>query len=108
MMRQLRYRDVECRFPGCGSRRFTQAHHVVWWGDGGPTDLDNLVLVCFFHHRLVHEHGWKMERDREGRVRWFRPDGSRHMPPMSVRPGPPTISGTRSRALTRAGPLEPT
>jgi hypothetical protein len=108
MMRQLRYRDVECRFPGCGSRRFTQAHHVVWWGDGGSTDLDNLVLVCFFHHRLVHEHGWKMERDREGRVRWFRPDGSRHMPPMSVRPGPPTISGTRSRALTRAGPLEPT
>ncbi|TMK90804.1 MAG: DUF222 domain-containing protein [Actinobacteria bacterium] len=31
MMRQLRYRDVECRFPGCGARRFTQAHHIVWW-----------------------------------------------------------------------------
>src|SRR6059058_1325663 len=57
MMRQLRYRDVECRFPGCGARRFTQAHHIVWWKEGGPTDLDNLVLVCFFHHKLVHELG---------------------------------------------------
>ena len=48
VMRQLRYRDRECRFPGCGARRFTQAHHIVWWENGGRTDLDNLVLVCFF------------------------------------------------------------
>lgn len=108
MMRQLRYRDVECRFPGCGSRRFTQAHHVVWWSDGGTTDLDNLVLVCFFHHRLVHEHGWTMERDQDGGVRWFRPDGSRQVPPSSFGVGPPISSGTRVRALARAGPLEPT
>jgi hypothetical protein len=92
MMRQLRYRDVECRFPGCESRRFTQAHHVVWWGDGGTTDLDNLVLVCVFHHRLVHEHGWKIERDGDGNVRWLRPNGSRN------------VRTTRSSA--RAGPLE--
>jgi hypothetical protein len=78
MMRQLRYRDVECRFPGCGARRFTQAHHIVWWGDGGRTDPDNLLLVCFFHHKLVHEHGWKVERDAPGDVRWFRGDGSRY------------------------------
>ncbi len=78
MMRQLRYRDVECRFPGCGARRFTQAHHVVWWGDGGQTDLDNLVLVCFFHHRLVHEHGWRVQRDAGGRLRWLRPNGAIH------------------------------
>jgi hypothetical protein len=78
MMRQLRYRDVECRFPGCGARRFTQAHHVVWWGDGGTTDLDNLVLVCFFHHRLVHEHGWGVRRDGSGGVRWIRPGGSEY------------------------------
>jgi hypothetical protein len=108
MMRQLRYRDVECRFPGCGSRRFTQAHHVVWWGDGGSTDLDNLVLVCFFHHRLVHEHGWTMERSQDGGVRWFRPDGSRHVSPRSVGPVRPGSSGTRVGAMARAGPLGPT
>jgi hypothetical protein len=45
MLRQIRYRDQECRFPGCGSRRFTQAHHIVWWERGGRTDLDNLVLL---------------------------------------------------------------
>src|SRR5204862_7986770 len=35
MVRQLRYRDRECTFPGCGSRRFAQAHHIVWWRRGG-------------------------------------------------------------------------
>jgi hypothetical protein len=80
MLRQLRYRDGECRFPGCGARRFTQAHHVVWWGDGGTTDLENLVLVCFFHHRLVHEHGWRLSRQDDGRVRWLRPNGEPFVP----------------------------
>jgi hypothetical protein len=46
ILRQLRYRDRECRCPGCGARRFTQAHHVRWWRHGGRTDLDNLVLVA--------------------------------------------------------------
>jgi hypothetical protein len=85
MMRHLRYRDHECRFPGCGARRFTQAHHIVWWERGGPTDLDNLVLVCTFHHKLVHEYGWAVSRDADDAVRWFRPDGSRY----HARPGPP-------------------
>ncbi len=49
MLRLLRYRDQECRFPGCESRRFTQAHHITWWSRGGRTDLDNLVLLCTFH-----------------------------------------------------------
>lgn len=79
MMRQLRYRDVECRFPGCGARRFTQAHHIVWWEQGGPTDLDNLLLVCWFHHKLVHEYGWVLRLDPDGAVGWFRPDGTRYV-----------------------------
>ncbi len=79
MMRQLQYRDVECRFPGCGARRFTQAHHIVWWEQGGPTDLDNLLLVCWFHHKLVHEYGWVLRRHPDGAVGWFRPGGTRYV-----------------------------
>ncbi len=85
MLRQLRYRDHECTFPGCGARRFTQAHHVVWWDKGGRTDLDNLVLVCSFHHKLVHEYGWSLQRERDGTVIWFLPDGTCYR----AGPGPP-------------------
>ena len=81
MLRQLRYRDSECRFPGCGARRFTQAHHIEWWERGGRTDLDNLLLVCTFHHKLVHEFGWTVSRAREGTVRWSHPDGTRYRGP---------------------------
>jgi hypothetical protein len=83
MLRQLRYRDHGCTFPGCGTRRFTHAHHVVWRQNGGPTDLKNLVLVCSFHHRLVHEYGWSIQRNSDGTTRWFHPDGTRY------RAGPP-------------------
>jgi hypothetical protein len=79
MIRQVRYRDRECRFPGCGARRFTEAHHIVWWRHGGRTDLDNLVLICSFHHRLVHEHGWSVGREPDGGVTWRRPNGARYL-----------------------------
>ncbi|HEY7659184.1 MAG TPA: DUF222 domain-containing protein [Actinomycetota bacterium] len=85
MVRHLKYRDGECRFPGCGSRRYTQAHHIVWWENGGPTDLENLVLVCTFHHRLVHEYGWRVRRDGDGTVSWFRREGQ----PYRAGPDPP-------------------
>jgi hypothetical protein len=88
MVRQLRYRDRECRFPGCGTRRFAQAHHIRWWGQGGRTELANLVLICSFHHKLVHEHGWSIKRTADGDVRWFRPDGIRYRagpaPPIAI------------------------
>jgi hypothetical protein len=84
MVRQLRRRDGECTFPGCGHRAFTEGHHIVWWERGGRTDLENLVLTCTFHHRLVHEHGWSLSRDpADGTVTWHRPDGTPH------RAGPP-------------------
>src|SRR5436305_1480673 len=44
-------------------------HHLVHWADGGPTKLDNLGLVCRTHHRKVHEEGWKLRREKDGR--WF-------------------------------------
>jgi hypothetical protein len=88
MVRQLRYRDRECRFPGCGTRRFTQAHHIRFWGEGGRTELENLVLICSFHHKLVHEYGWRIRREHTGEVRCARPDGTRYRagpsPPMRL------------------------
>jgi hypothetical protein len=78
MLRALRHRDGGCRFPGCGTRRFTHAHHIRWWSGGGRTDLDNLVMVCSFHHTLVHEHGWRIRRDPDGTVSWFHPNGVRY------------------------------
>jgi hypothetical protein len=86
MIRQLRYRDVECKFPGCGARRFTKAHHIRWWEHGGSTDLDNLLLVCTFHHKLVHEYEWSVVR-KDGSVLWFRPNRS----PYRAGPAPPPI-----------------
>jgi hypothetical protein len=106
MMRQLRYRDRECVFPGCGDRRFAHAHHVRWWSRGGRTDLDNLVLVCTFHHRLVHELGWRLQRRPGGKVWWFRPDGTRHRsgpaPPISE--DSPTTQASGGQQLLRAPP----
>jgi len=78
MVRQVRYRDRGCRFPGCGTRAFTEAHHIRWWRHGGRTHLTNLVLICSFHHRLVHEYGWGLAREPDGQVRWLRPDGTRY------------------------------
>ena len=78
MLRQLRYRDHGCTFPGCGTRSFVEGHHIAWWTHGGKTDLDNLALVCSWHHKLVHEYGWSLVRRRDGTIRWYRPDGRRY------------------------------
>ncbi len=80
MRRLLRHRDRVCQHSGCGSTRFLQAHHIVEWSRGGATDLDNLILLCSFHHKLVHEYGWHVTRDPDGTVTWFRRDGTRYEP----------------------------
>jgi hypothetical protein len=79
LRRQLLYRDHGCTFPGCGRRAFVQAHHIWAWEEGGATDHDNLVLVCHFHHKLVHEFSWSVALNGE-RAEWFRADGSRYDP----------------------------
>lgn len=64
--RALLRRDGGCAFPGCPRRRHLHAHHRRPWSDGGPTTLDNLVLTCEHHHRLVHEGGWQLRPERVG------------------------------------------
>ena len=75
--RALEVRDRGCRFPGCGSR-FTDAHHVRHWADGGETSLDNCLLLCRHHHRLVHEGGWRVDWWGRGRPVFFDPRGGTH------------------------------
>jgi hypothetical protein len=74
MQRALRSRDHGCRFPGCTHDRFVDAHHIRHWANGGKTSLDNLVLLCRRHHRLVHEGGFGVERIADGAIQFTRPD----------------------------------
>ncbi|MGV9801468.1 HNH endonuclease signature motif containing protein [Mycobacterium sp. NPDC003449] len=57
LRRALEHRDTCCIVPGCGATRGLHAHHLLPWQDGGPTELDNLVLLCPYHHRLHHRGG---------------------------------------------------
>ncbi len=83
LRRALRLRDRGCRFPGCESHRFVDAHHIHHWARGGPTALDNLVLLCRRHHRLVHEGGYRVDE----RGRFYDPRGRPITPVPRLRPG---------------------
>ena len=73
--RALWARDRGCVFPGCHHQRFVDAHHVKHWAKGGETTLENLVLLCDAHHRLVHEGGFGIAKDHQARWYFKRPDG---------------------------------
>jgi hypothetical protein len=48
-------RDRHCQHPGCKRPPSDcHAHHIRHWAHGGPTDLDNLQLLCWHHHRQHH------------------------------------------------------
>ena len=73
--RALWARDKGCGFPGCSHDRFVDAHHIQHWADGGETSVENLVLLCSTHHKLVHEGGYSIQRDQAGDLFFRRPDG---------------------------------
>ena len=84
LRRALKRRDRGCRFPGCEHHLFVDGHHVRHWARGGETNIDNLVLLCRRHHRLVHEGGYSIERlgDRfRFRDPWGRPIPDAPRPP---------------------------
>jgi Domain of unknown function (DUF222)/HNH endonuclease len=65
----LAVRDGGCVFPGCQRPlAWCEAHHLRHWLHGGPTDLANLALLCRAHHRAVHEGGWRLIRQPDGRL----------------------------------------
>jgi hypothetical protein len=80
LARLVTSRDGGCRFPGCRRTRWTQIHHIQHWADGGPTDLDNLITLCGFHHRLIHEHGWTIKGNPNHNIIWYHPYGTRFQP----------------------------
>ncbi len=71
-------RDRTCVYPGCGRpATWCDAHHIVPWACGGPTDLSNLILLCRYHHRVVHCYDLRISRDQGLRQWQFHyPDGS--------------------------------
>jgi hypothetical protein len=90
LRRALWLRDAGCRFPGCANRHFIHGHHIRHWANGGETSLQNLALLCSFHHGLVHEGGFRLCRDPEsGALEWFDPRGRPipHVPSPGLAPG---------------------
>ncbi len=104
LRRALRSRDHGCRFPGCTHERFLHAHHIQHWAKGGPTSIENLVQLCSFHHRLVHEGGFRVESAGSGAVRFRRPDG--RVVAASVGCGPARGEGLAERQSARGGAVD--
>jgi hypothetical protein len=74
--RALWIRDQGCRFPGCMNQRYVHGHHIKHWLHGGPTSLGNLVLLCSWHHRLVHETGFSAALRADGELEVRTPAGA--------------------------------
>jgi hypothetical protein len=77
-------RIKECPVPSGGC----DAHHADHWADNGATEPDNLPLLCWFHHHLVHEQHWSIKPLGGGHFILIDPDGGEH----EMRP--PMIAGT--------------
>lgn len=82
-------RDGGCTFPGCDRPpKWCQRHHITEWAAGGPTDLDNLTLLCSYHHHRYAQHGWDCHLDH-GTVTWT--------PPAHLDPERTPMTNTRHR-----------
>ena len=90
LRRAARERDkCRCRFPGCESRR-VDLHHIVYWSHGGRTELTNLISLCPYHHKLVHERGYLIAAPPGGTFAFHRPDGTA----LPASPAFPAAEGT--------------
>lgn len=77
-------RDRGCRFDGCEiPAELCDAHHAIHWSDGGETAPDTLVLLCWFHHHVLHEQHWRLEPLGAGQFELLTPNGeyARFSPP---------------------------
>ena len=74
LRRALKLRDTQCRFPGCCAKR-VDAHHIRYRSHNGPTTLINLLSLCRFHHKLIHEGGYHVSRSTDDAIRFHDPTG---------------------------------
>ncbi|MBO0686768.1 MAG: DUF222 domain-containing protein, partial [Candidatus Dormibacteraeota bacterium] len=103
LRRALGWRDKTCRFPGCmvGSRR-SDDHHLIPWYLGGPTDLDNLIKLCPFHHQRLHERIYRIVELGGGELRFEAADGREiGVVSIAVKPGSEWGQGVRRRSRKR-------
>ncbi len=97
--RALSNRDRGCRFPGCRATQRLHGHHVRHWAEGGETSIDNLVLLCPTHHRLVHEGGFDVKRLDDGAFRFTNPYGVAIRPPRRCETSSPDTIVLRNESL---------
>jgi hypothetical protein len=71
LRRLLTARDKGCRFPGCSNARYIDMHHIQHWANGGETKPSNLVSLCRFHYRAVHEGGYDVRVLDDGALRFI-------------------------------------
>jgi len=79
LKRALLARDKCCRFPGCTHEKWLDAHHVEHWADGGETSLENTLLLCSKHHRLLHEGGFEIKPGADGEWQFRNASGMRQV-----------------------------
>lgn len=103
--REIMRRDRHCRFPGCTNVTFTNVHHIRPWKPGGPTDIDNLALLCVHHHHRVHHGQWTMSGNANTELTFVGPTGrvmtSRPSPMWTAVTGPATKRAARETGLQR-------
>ncbi|HEX5462583.1 MAG TPA: DUF222 domain-containing protein [Steroidobacteraceae bacterium] len=75
LRRVLNARDRGCRFPGCPNTRYVDAHHIRHWAHGGETKPSNLISLCRFHHRQVHEGRVVIDILDDGALSFRKPTG---------------------------------
>ena len=104
--RAMLRRDHKCRYPGCNARAFLEGHHLVHWADGGATEINNLISLCGYHHRFVHEYGFTLEFDaKTNTVSVYDPARGRRIPAVARTEPPvdldwPNLLGWSEHSIT--------
>ena len=103
----LRIRDGGCRFPGCNQHRWTDAHHIHHWADGGETSLENLVTLCRYHHRDLHRGEYRIEHGTDGELIFM--DAQQRAIPPAIHPqfGDEPGSGGADGSVPPVPPMHP-
>ena len=102
-------RDQHC--IGCGANPlWCRVHHIIWWSKNGPTDVDNLVLVCDDCHHKIHDHGWQVyKHPKTGKYKLkppnpTKPNAVTDTPAVRNDSGDGSVTGTSKRNLVTGAP----